>query len=123
MLTQRPNHKEADLTLSHIKKENQIEGRDDLQSTGRLLGYAVLFEGFQCNHCFFFSLLLSQHEKQESKITKTTQLGHTIFSTIFVVSGFILCVDSTCRTSRKSGQRQLHKEMVTWPLPTVSLHF
>lgn len=92
--------------MSDMKKENQIGCRDDQQSIEHILAYAVLFEGFKdIITAYFFSFLLSQHEKQESKTLKT-QLGHTIFSTIFVVSGFILCMDNTRRTSPKSGQSQ-----------------
>lgn len=54
--------------------------------------------GFNVISAYLFSPPLSQHEKQEI-ITTETQLSYTIFSTIFVGSGFILGMDNTCRTS------------------------
>lgn len=39
--------------MSDMKKENQIGSRDSLLSIEHILGYAVLSDGFQCNHCLF----------------------------------------------------------------------
>lgn len=84
--------------MSDMKKENQRWSGEDLQSIEHILGYAGSLMSFSVIAAYFFSPPLSQYEKQEI-ITTKTQLGHTIFSTIFVGSGFILGMDNTCRTS------------------------